>query len=356
MSFFSTKELAFGLDISDQTLRLIQFSIYSRAKKIQLYNEIKLPPGCVLDGEIKQSDLFIEHLKKLIKTRYGQGAISDQAIIVLPEKETFLKTITLENIEPNRLKDEIKNSILKNIPLEISEIIYDWQIISKNNSDYQILVAASPKKAIENYSSIFNKADITVSVMEPEAASINRILIEHNNDKHPQLIIDIGKNRTGLFIYDGQTIKFTTSLPISGDKIDKIISHSLDLTPVEAEKTKLICGLDEERCQGAILEIMKPTIKELSEKILASLKFYYTNYQDSKKIENIVICGGGANTIGITTAISSEIKIKTELSNPFKKIKNPNKHFFTESKSQSFITAIGLGLRGVKPESFYDKH
>jgi type IV pilus assembly protein PilM len=356
MSFFSTKELAFGLDISDQTLRLVQFSIYSKAKKIQLYNEIKLPPGCIMDGEIKQPDLFTEYLKKLIKTRYGKGTVSTQAVIVLPEKETFLKTINIENIEQNELENEIKNSILENIPLEASEITYDWQIISKNNLNYQVLVAASPKSTIENYFSILNKIGITVSVMEPEAASINRILIEHNNDKRPQLVIDIGKNRTGLFLYDGETIKFTTSLPISGNKIDKIISQSLDLTPVEAEKTKLICGLDEEKFQGAILEIMKPTIKELSKKILTSLDFYYNNYQDSKKIENIILCGGGANTSGIEKALSSEVKIETELSNPFKNIKNPNTNFFTDNRSQSFITALGLGLRGTHPESFYDKH
>jgi type IV pilus assembly protein PilM len=356
MSFFSTKETAFGLDISDQTLRLIQFYSCFRKNRIQFYNEIKLPSGCVIDGQIKQEEAFIEHFKKLIKTKHGKGKISKEAVIVLPEKETFLKTIIISIPVEKELEEVVINSISESIPLETSEIHYDWQIISQNENEYQILVAASPREVINNYISLFKRIGITVSALEPEAVSINRVLMENNNDKKTQIVIDIGKNRTGLFLYDGKTIKFTTHLPISGDKIDQIISQSLDLNLNDAEKTKLICGLDENRSQGAILEIMKPTIKELSQKISSSIEFYQNNYQDATPIESIILCGGGANTLGIGRAIYLETEIKTELSDPFKIIKNPNKTFFTENKSQSFVTALGLGLRGISPSSFYDKY
>ncbi len=354
MSFFNTKEIAFGLDISDQTLRLVQFFNSNKKNKLQLYNEISLPNDCIINGEIKQEAIFIDNLKKLIKTKHGNGTVSKKAIIVLPETETFLKTISITCENPNDLENLILESINKNIPLESEEIYRDWQVVKQTENEYQVLIAASPKKIIDDYSNIFKQAGIISVVMEPEAASISRLLIEKNNDQEPKIIIDIGKNRTGMFLYDNDSIKFASSLPISGEQIDLSIMESLELNKDQAEKAKLICGLDRNKCQGAILEVLKPTIEELITKINSGLDFYYQNYSQAQEIRKIILCGGGANTQGIITTIKEATNIETELSEPFRNIKNPNINFFTPEKSQSFITSIGLGLRGLESSTFYD--
>jgi len=353
MSFFSTAETAFGLDISDQSLRLIQIAKAGRRLKIKSYNEIKLPAGCLIKGEINQPEILAKNLEKLIKTKFGRGELSREAIIALPETETFLKTLEIEAERSEELPDKIKQILPQSLPLNLDELYWDWQIAAPQGSGYQIIVGASPKKIVDDYLKIFTEAGLIPTVLEIEAAAISRLLIECNQEEAPQIIIDIGQSRTGLFLYDNG-IKFTVSLPISGGQINETISQALDLSPEQAEAAKITCGLDERKCEGAILELLTPAISELSKQILNAVNFYYENYPSPNEIKKIILGGGGANTINIANVLERATAIKTSVSEPFKTIKNPNPKFFTPEKSQSFITAIGLGLRGIDPDNFYD--
>ncbi|MFA5021036.1 MAG: type IV pilus assembly protein PilM [Patescibacteria group bacterium] len=353
MSFFSTAETAFGLDISDQSLRLIQMAKAGRRLKIQSYNEIKLPAGCLIKGEINQPEVLAKNLEKLIKTKFGRGELSREAIIALPETETFLKTLEIEAEKYEEIPDKIKQLLPQSLPLDLDELYWDWQAAAPNGNNYQIVIGASPKKIIDDYFKIFTEAGLIPVVLEIEAAAITRLLVEHNHDETPQIIIDIGQSRTGLFLYDNG-VKFTVSLPISGGQINEMISQSLDLSPEQAEAAKIACGLDEKKCEGAILELLTPIIGELSKQVLNAINFYYENYPSPNEIKKIVLGGGGANTINIANVLKRATAMETSISEPFKSLKNPNPKFFTPDKSQSFITAIGLGLRGLDPDNFYD--
>lgn len=354
MSFFSTAEIAFGLDISDQSLRLVQLAKAGKRIKLQLYNEIKLPDGCLINGEIKQASIFADSLNKLMKTKLGHGELSREAIIALPETETFLKSLEIEADKTEELPDKIKAILPQSLPLELDDLYWDWQIASHSGNKYQVVIGASPKKIVEGYLEVFAETGIIPVVLEVEAAAIARLLVELNHEAVPQIFIDIGHSRTGLFLYDG-TIKFTVSLPISGRQINDTIAQSLDLTTEQSERAKIACGLDEKICEGAILELLAPTIEDLSKQILNAVNFYYENYSTPKEIKKIVLCGGGANTKNIANIIKQATDIETVISEPFKSIKNPNSSFFTAERSQSFVTTMGLGLRGLYPDIFYDR-
>lgn len=351
MSFLNTTEVAFGLDISDRNLRLIQLEKKAKQIKVQLYNEIKLPPDCITSGEIKQPKVFLEALNKMIKTRQGNGKLSDEVISVLPEEKTFFKIINTPLLAEEEIPAKIKEVLPQDIPVDFDEVYIDYQIMSKNDDGLQLLVGVSPKNIIESYVDILAKANLIPTVLEIESAPISRLLLETAKDQKPQIIIDIGAQRTGLFLYD-QTIKFTVSLPISGNNITRHIMETLDLTWGEAEEAKIICGLDKTKCHGALLEIFSEMINQLSERITKAMNFYYYNFPEAKNIDSILLCGGGANFIGITQVLEEKLKIPVKISNPWTNIANPDKTFFNEQRSQSFITALGLALRGLRPDTF----
>lgn len=355
MSLFLSKNKAFGLDISDQSLRLAQFSFVGKKPKLQIYNEIKLPAGCLVNGTIKQPAIFITHLQKLIKTKIGYGQLSEKAIISLPEGGTFLKTLSLDINNETKIEELIEEILPQTLPLSMEEIYWDYQIVKKEATKCQVVIGASPKTIVDSYLKICSEAGITPVVLEIEAAAISNLLIDTNRNHIAQIVIDIGQNRTGLFLYDGDVIQFTVSLSISGNQIDQTISQALDLNDEQAEEAKIICGLDQTKCQGAILEILTPTIEELARQILNAVNFYYENFSNPREIKSIIICGGGANMPDLTKIIAKATEIETKLSEPFAVINNPNKNFFTPTKSQSFITALGLGLRGLQSSTFYDR-
>lgn len=352
MSLLDSKEKAFGLNISDTALRLIQLSERGKKIYVQSYNEISLPTGCICDGDINDKKTFLENFNKLIKTRLGHGKLSRELICSLPESKTFLKFIEIPICPQDQVKEKILEVLPQHLPFALEDVYIDWQVIKSDENSIKILVGASCKPIIDSYIQIIDSAGFIPVTLEIEAIAITRLITEYNSTNEPQIIIDIGANRTGLFLYNNGTVQFTVSLPISGNGITKLIQETLDLDFGKAEKAKIVCGLDKNKCHGALLEIFSDTIDELSSSIKKALEFYYNDFSDTKKIAKITICGGGANILGIADILTEKLNLKVEISNPWINIINPNTSYFTPQKSQSFVTALGLGLRGLKPETF----
>ncbi|MFA5029253.1 MAG: type IV pilus assembly protein PilM [Patescibacteria group bacterium] len=351
MSFFTTKEIAFGLDISDHCLRLVQ--LHKRGKKIrlQLYNEISLPSGCLEGGEIKQSKPFLEALVKLIKTRHGHGKLSDEVIAVLPESKTFLKVIDIPLVEKEKINDEIKLVLPQHVPLNIEEVYFDWQIIKTEAEKQTLIVGISPQNIIDSYVAILTQAGLIPTALEIEAAAIARAIVP-DQDQEPKVVIDIGANRTGLFLIEEGFVKFTISLPISGNRLTQLIAEALELDREQAEQAKIVCGLDKNKCHGALLEILSDTIDELCRNILEATNFYRDNFKNAKELKQIMLCGGGACFSEMAANIQNKIKLAAVVANPWQNIINPQNNYFSSGKSQSFITALGLARRGLSPETF----
>src|SRR3989338_595318 len=221
-----TNKNIFGLDISERALRLVQFK--KKGKKIVLssYNDIIVPPEIISQGEIKQEKKLAELIKKLIKSVKGNKINGKNVVSVLPETRTFIKLI--EIISPRDKKNEpglaplIQEEIKNNIPLSLDEIYLDWQVLDQTSEKTQLLIGAAPKNIVDAYLSVLENSDLTPVALEIEAAAITRSLIAKGDNK-AKIIIDFGAIRTGLIVYDHETVPLTVSLPVSGNKVTETI-------------------------------------------------------------------------------------------------------------------------------------
>jgi len=335
----------FGLDISDRALRLVKLA--KNGKKITLisFNEIAVPPGVIINGDLMKADILTDLVKELIKSTNGKKIKYDNMIAVLPETRTFIKVINLPaaKSEPE-LIDSIFNEIKNHIPLTPEEIYMDWQIISDNQTQLKVLIGAAPKIVADSYYDALSRTGYAPYVMEIEASAISRCLIAEK-DRRPKIIIDFGANRTGLIIFDNNVPQFTVSLPISGNKITETIAKTLQLDATKAEEAKILCGLDTDKCEGAIKKILMAPIDSLAREIKKAMAFYQDNFANASPIAEIILCGGGANFAKIDKVLSEKLKIPVTIGNPLTNILLPKKFNLSASKLLSYTTAIGLALR-----------
>ena len=174
-----------------------------------------------------------------------------------------------------------------------------------------------------------------------------------------------------MFIYSKNTIIFSVSIPISSQDVTQKISKTLNIDNDQAEKAKIICGLDEGKAQGIIYNILIDNIKNLNKKISEIINFYENHYQNYEPLNKIILCGGGAIIKNLDKLIEKNTNIKTELGdietniNETKKIiekiftethnfqtklvqNNTNKTLTLKQNSGlSYTTAIGLALRNI---------
>jgi len=366
-----------GLDISDTSLKLVQLKKKGNKIKIQAMGRIELPIETIVNGEIKNQRAFIESLEKLLsKPKFG-NITSAEAITCLPESKTYIELIKI-NKSSNQLENVIESEMEKYFPIPATELYYDWQIINEDKNYYHVLIGAAEKTIIQQYTNALNKAKISVIALEIESVAICRSLLieEAPKTKIKQFknyfIVDIGYNRTNLIAYANNSIVFSVSIPASGKEITKQIAEILEISEDQAEKAKIICGLDETIAKGIIKKILSKTLDTITSRIESALDFYNSNYGDLGPISEIILSGGGSNIKDLDKIISDTIKIETKNGNIFTHLDKEFSDSFSknliethdlkpetingleniklsvkQSTSSGYATAIGLSLRNI---------
>ncbi|HAM88989.1 MAG: Cell division protein FtsA [Candidatus Falkowbacteria bacterium GW2011_GWC2_38_22] len=365
-----------GLDISDTSLKAVQLDRTGDKISIQALSRIELSEGIIINGEIKNQELFKKNIDALLlKPKYGFFSTRN-VVACLPETKTYIKLIEIDNT-PNPIADIIENDMENHIPIPASELYYDWQIIDKNTEKISVLIGAAPKDIVSQYISALKFAKFSINALEIESAAIVRSLLQEESPKYGEkrennyAIIDIGANRASMIIYAKNTIVLAISVPISGKDVTERIAKALEITNDQAEKAKIICGLDKNKAQGIVSDILAGNIKDLNSKIKNALNFFHNHYPALGDINKIILCGGGATIKNLSTLIKETHNIETELGNMSINIAGLGKILdkeFTEELSLSlgeadskdsktisikqntnlvYTTAFGLAMRNV---------
>jgi len=372
LEFLTLKLEAFGLDISDSSLKIAKLKKKDKFLSLASYGEIEIEPGIIKGGEIQDEDSLAKIIKEALVKVKGEKLNTNYVIASLPEEKAFLEVIQMPKLKPEELKDAVYFEAENYIPLSIEDVYLDFQIIQPlydhlDHSD--VLIAALPKKIIDPYVSCFKKAGLQPQALEVESIAIARSLIKNGISPYPVLLIDFGANRTGLMIFSGYSLRFTRAIPASSQEVTKVISQELNISFQEAEKLKMKFGLEKEYrlkikngiktevTPGKILKIVTPLLTNLVEEIKKSLDYYQTHIHhehlppDGKEIHKVLLCGGGANFKGLPEFLSLALKTPVELGNPWANIlKTPLREIpeLPYEKSLAFTTALGLALRGIK--------
>ena len=346
IEFLSLKPEAFGLDISDLSLRIVKLKKRGRFFRLASWGGAKIKPGIVEQGEIKKEDALAEIIKQAIANVKGEKIKTKYLIASLPEKKAFLQVIKMPKMEEEELKTSVPFEAENHVPLPIEKVYLDFQVIpSSNQSDrLDVLIAALPKKTVDPYISCFRKAGLTPIALEVESQSIVRAVVKNEITPFPLLIIDFGKNTTSFIVFSGYSLRFTSSDSISSQGLTEIISKTLKLSLDEAEKLKLKHGLKD----GKALKAMTPLLVNLMGKAKKCINYHRSRNGEIKKI---LLCGKGSNLKGLSDFVFSELKVTVELANPWINVlPEPLKEVpeLPFKGSLGYTTALGLALRGIK--------
>jgi len=373
LEYLTLKPKAFGLDISDLSLKIIKLKKRKTFFDLASFGEEKIKPGIIKGGEIKDEKALAEIIKEALTKVKGEKLKTKYVVASLPEEKAFLQVIQMPRMSEEDLKSAVIYEAENYIPLPIEEVYLDSQIVppAYNHLDhFDVLIAALPKKTVDPYISCLKLTGLRPEALEIESLAIARALIKNEVTSFPVLLIDLGATRTRFIIFSGQSIRFTSSIPVSSQNFTEIISKALTVNLAEAERLKIKLGLEEKikreikkdkierrHLRGQVFEALVPALVDLTQQIKRYLSYYQTHAShehlppNGKGVSKILLCGGGANLKGLPELLSIELKIPVELGNPWGNILPESLTEVPElplEKSLSYTTALGLALRRIK--------
>ena len=255
--FDSPFDSAFGLDISDLSIKIVQLkNMTSRRRSVSfdvsLCASSPLPPGLIVNGEIMEPEkvrLAIQDLLHGPNEQKEPRINSNWVVVSLPDTQSFFKRITYPGDITSITEAEIITLAKQHMPFEESTHILDWQLLphdDTNKKHTHILIGATPKHIANTYTFLCESLNLNVIALELEPLAVARAMITANKsyENEARAILDLGATRSSLIIYDNDSVQFSISIPFSGELITTSISQKLGIPYAEAEEKKRSTGLD----------------------------------------------------------------------------------------------------------------
>ena len=368
LDFFNLKLEHFGLDISDGSIKIIKLKNNRGNLELASFGEKKIPKGIIEEGEIKDEASLAKIIREAVGNINGEKIKTKYVACSLPEEKSYLQVIQMPKMPEEEIKQAVKFEAENYIPLPIEKAYFDFQVIKPfyNHLDHlDVLITAIPRKIVDGYISALKMAGLKPIALEIESLAITRALIKDEASPFPILIIDVAATRTGFAVFSGHSLRFTSSIPTSSEDFTEAISKALNIDLSKAEELKRKYGLhgpqktllkektgdfkfEKEITEDKnISQALLPSLTILVSKIKTHLDYYQAHLghehlpSNVKSVEKIMICGGGANLRGLPEFLLRELKIKTEIGNPWANAPKGVSELPVE-KSLSFTTAIGL--------------
>ena len=348
----------FGIDLSDLSIKIVNLKKKGDDFELASFGRQEITAGLIENGEIKKESELIEIIKKSVKEVSGETLKTKYCVVSLPETESFVRLVNLPLMKKEEVAEAIKWEIEANIPLSLQEIYYDWHMldpVAARQEHLDVLIGVLPKKTVDPYLSVLKKADLKPLAFEIESLAIARSLVPNGCCEKTLILIDLGAKKTSLVIFSGQTVYFTASLPISNSSIIATLSEKIKIDVAKAKQIKIEQGLDYKNPEGLVMQALSPPLNEMTDKIKDYINYYQEHLPvspetKSNTVNEIILCGGGANFSGLPEFITAKLNIAVAIGNPWVNVfKDAPRNIpgLPIDEALSFTTAIGLAIRGL---------
>lgn len=351
-NLFKTKfKKSLGVDIGASSIKIVELSNQKEGIKLENYGEIKAE---VLHKEklrVFENNILTvpcEDISRGIRAVLQEAEIeTKKANFSIPDFASFFTTFSLPKMSDKELSSAIEFEAKRHIPIDLSEVTLDWDVIKGEKSDKQnnfveILLVAVSNKIIKQYEEMARLSFLELENLEAETFSLLRAVVK--SDKSI-ILLDIGEQSIAISVIDKNKLKTSHSLDIAGESFTNALKDKLDIDYKTAEELKRKNGLlpINNEARDALLPLVELIAQEIAR---IKIDFFKTQ---NKKIEKIILAGKSAALPGLKEFFEGKLQTTVEIANPFSDIIYPD---ILEKDIQKigagYSVAIGASLRGLE--------
>lgn len=352
---FANKKIqnSLGIDIGTKVIRAVEISGSKGKLTLENYGEVNLDVACkqfFRSFDRKNLNPAVNNIAVAIAAIIAETGINTKKVVFsLPDFATFFTTFELPPMSKKEIANAIGFEARKYIPLPLSELVLDWQLMNKESlkENNKVLVMAVPKVIVEQYKTIAEQAGLELTALEAEAMALKRAVIKENDP--PTCLLEVGFQSTNINIVDEGFMKMSFSFDMAGKDLTYSLSQTLNIPAGEAEVMKKTEGLTDSG-ETKISHILIPILSIISEKAKTVIRDFEN--KEGKKVEKVILAGGTSMMPGIQEYFDKSLNqdasqvLKVEIAEPFKNIVYPS---VLEKKmkeiNSNYAIALGEALR-----------
>ena len=341
---------AVGLDLSDHSVKFIEFEGVGLHRKIKRFGMKEIPEGVIVGGVIAEREKLVEALSAF-REEHDLHFIRAS----LPEEPGYIFTTYVPNVSDDEVRSLLKFKLEENVPITPSEAVVDFDALPSMSSSAEerlATVSVFPEKLAQDYVDLLRSAGFVPLSLEIEAQAIARAVVP-KTFTGTCLVVDVGRTRSGISVVSDGIVRFTTTVDIGGDALTEAIKKDMpQATPEDIVKLKNESGILFEanpEIQAAFKNFARALRNEIERYYIywqTHLRAKESKYVKHPNIDRVFLCGGHANVTGLDEFLAHELFLEVLRANVWVNAFDISTTIppIAYQESLGYASAIGLAL------------
>ena len=336
--FYKDKPLI-GLDIGSTDMKVMSIDIDRQF--VTGYGVIDLDPLQIKTALDDDNSYLVASLKTLLDRKLVGRLASDQVVVGIPTARTYSRTFTVPASAEASLGDAVAIEVGQYIPLPMSLLYVDYEIIERSKETITVIMSAVPRKLVDNILAACESVGLTVALVEPSINAVARVLKSTEKGYLPTVVVDIGAANTDIAVLDG-SVRITGGIASGGNTFTIAIAKKLGITLENAHQLKVLNGLAPGPKQTKLSTALRPSLHGIVTETRKVIRYYNERLSNDRRLEQILVVGSGSNVPSIGEYFTNELVMPARTANPwqelnFGELPQPAKQFRSR-----YISVAGL--------------
>ena len=311
------------LDIGSHSLKLAEFVDVKGGLEMTRYAVSEL--GVDPQSDADRSQYIITTIHDLIRE---SGCKPGPVQVSISGHAVFSRFVKLPPVEPEKVYQIIQYEAQQNVPFPMNEVVWDYQLISGNNGDVDVMLAAIKSDIIASLTDCVRFTGLTPNLVDVAPMALyNAVRYNYDNLPPCTLVVDIGARSTDLIFIEAGRV-FSRSVPVAGNQITQAIMNEFSISFDDAEAMKkahayVAFGGAYEGPQSETVDKVSKSVRSmmtrLHQELNRSINFYRS--QQGGQQPSLLLLTGGSSVIPYTdTFLKEKLNVETDYFNPYNNV------------------------------------
>ncbi len=245
----------------------------------------------------------------------------DEVAVSIAGQSCFVRFVKLPPVEQKGLLKVIQYEAVQQIPFDINEVEWDWQLMGDPNApNKEVGIFAIKNDVINSVLDHCSRENMRVSCVQISPIALYNYLLydqkDFGEDGKTTVILDMGTESTTLVACTKSGL-WQRTIRIGGNTFTEAIADAFNLKFQKAEKLKRNAAMSKHMRQ--LFGAMRPVFTDLGSEVQRSLGFYTSSAKDAA-IAKLIVLGGGMRLQGVAKYLQQSLSIPVVKPDSFERL------------------------------------
>lgn len=302
-----------GLDIGTSAIRAAQVSGGRGGSSLLSFGQVALPPGAVVDGEVRDPGPVSEAIGQLWKRAKIR---SKRVVIGVANQRVVVRQVDLPYQDEKEFRAALRFQVGDHIPMPVESAELDFQILEDYNSAngehmMRVLLVAAATDMVEAFVGAATAGGVEVAGIDLTPFAVARAVSASARGEAgvggSEAIVDVGAGVTNVLVHHNGEPRFVRILLVGGDETTDALASTLSVSKEEAEAVKLDLGRGVGSADAQ--RVLAQNVERLVDEIRGSID-YYLSQEDSEPLSSVILTGGGSVAPGLAQRLEQTVRVQ----------------------------------------------